>query len=218
MLHRARHQLGHAGALDHQVGLALLRHVGDVAGVVLGAERAHRLRLHALGGAVEHVHLEVALLAHERGQQPDRAGAGHEHALVDRARARGDPVDLLPGLGEDARRLGEHAERAELVGDRDREVLLDGHELRAVAVERLDAPLGVLAVAAHVPLALGAAGAGHRIGPADDARDELARLEPAAAVAHAAEQLVAEHQPLVPGGGSPWAPSRISRSVPQTPR
>ena len=174
--------------------------------------------LDALLGAVEHVHLEVALPAHEGGQQPDRPGPGDQHALVHRARARGDAVDLLPRLGEDARRLGEHAEVAELVRDRDSEVLLDGHELGAVAVEPLDAALGVLAVAAHVPLALGAAGARDGVGPADDARHELALLETSARPpsrgraargrARAARGRAAARRERPPA---------ISRSVPQTP-
>ena len=38
-----------------------------------GAERVHDLRLDALGGAVEDVHLEAALGAHQRREQADRA-------------------------------------------------------------------------------------------------------------------------------------------------
>ena len=174
--HRAGHQLRDAGALDDHVGLALLRHLGDVAVCDSSAPSAATASgLTPSVGAVEHVHLEAALDSHQRRQQADRAGAGHEHALVGASRrACAMPLDLLPGLGEDARRLGEHAERAELVGDRDREVLLDRHELGAVAVERLDAALRVLAVAAHVPLAPRAARARHRVGAPDDAGDQLA--------------------------------------------
>ena len=193
VLHGAGHQLGHAGALHHDVRLDLLGHVGHVTGVVAAAEGLHRLRLRSLGGAVEHVELEPALRAHQRAEQADRAGADDERSLVRRAGARADAVDLLPGLGEDAGGFGEDPERAELVGDRNREVRLERHELGAVAVEGLDAALGVLPVAAHVPLALGAADARHRVGSADDAGHQLAR------VLHAPEQLVAEHQPLVPG-------------------
>src|SRR5215203_782432 len=148
-------------------------------------------------GAVEHVDLELALHAHEGGEQADRAGPGHEHALVDRARARRDAVDLLPGLGEDARRLGEDAERPEVIGYRDGEVLLDRHELGAVAVERLDAALRVLAVPAHVPLAHGAAGARDGVGAPDDPGHQLAGVEAAASLADTAEELVPEHEPLV---------------------
>ena len=185
VLHGAGHQLGHAGALHHDVRLDLLGNLGHVTGVVAAAESVHRLRLCALGGAVEDVDLEPALRAHQRAEQADRAGAGHERPLVRRARARADAVDLLPRLGEHAGRLGEDPERPEFVGDRNREVRLERHELGAVAVERLDAALGVLPVAAHVPLALGAAGARHRVGAAHDAGHELPGVLSRARAAHA---------------------------------
>ena len=59
-------------------------------------------------------------------------------------------------------------------------------------------PCSVLAVAAHVPLASGAGGAGHRVGPAHDTGDALSR--PQAAVSRGAhnlaKRLVAQNQPL----------------------
>ena len=68
------------------------------------------------------------------------------------------------------------------------------------AVALLDAALGVLAVAAHVPLADGAVGARHRVGPADDADDQVAALQVRVGgrFEDAAERLVPEDQPLAP--------------------
>jgi hypothetical protein len=50
--------------------------------VVARAERVHGLGLHTLGGAVEHVNLEVILRAHQSREQADRTGARYERALV----------------------------------------------------------------------------------------------------------------------------------------
>src|SRR4029453_14845965 len=59
-----------------------------------------------------------------------------------------------------------------------------------------DAALGVAAVPAHVPLADGAARAGNRVGPAHDARHEVAAGELArgAGVEDASERLVPEDE------------------------
>ena len=54
---------------------------------------------------------------------------------------------------------------------------LDRHGGDLLLVELLDPALGVLPVAAHVPLADGAVAAGHGVGPADDPDDEVAGLQ-----------------------------------------
>ena len=73
---------------------------------------------------------------------------------------------------------------------------LDPPALGHVAVDLLDPALGVLAVAAHVPLADGAVGAGDRVRAADDPHHQVALLQGArrARVEDAAERLVAQHQ------------------------
>ena len=93
-----------------------------------------------------------------------------------------------------------------------------GHELGAVAVEALDAALGVLAVAAHVPLALAQQAHGTGSGRRTMPDHELARLEPrpgpasrgraARGRARAARDRAAARRERR---------SAISRSVPQTP-
>jgi hypothetical protein len=67
-----------------------------------------------------------------------------------------------------------------------------GHE----SVDLLDAALGVLAVAAHVPFAYRATGAGHGVGAADDADHEIALPKRAARarVDHPAQGFVPEHE------------------------
>ena len=73
-----------------------------------------------------------------------------------------------------------------------------GHE----PVDLLDAALGVLPVAAHVPLADRAVGARHRVGAADDPDDQVAGLQAAVRprVDDPAQRLVTEDQTLAPRG------------------
>jgi hypothetical protein len=123
-------------------------------------------------------------------------------ALVRLAGACPDAIDLLPCLGQDAGRLGEDAELAELGGDLHGEVAFQRDQLRAVAVPALDTALGVAPVTAHVPLAARAAGTGLGIGTPDDAGNEIARLDTAAwrRLAHPAEQLVPQNESIAARG------------------
>jgi hypothetical protein len=75
-------------------------------------------------------------------------------------------------------------------------VRLQRDDLRAVAVELLDAALAVAALAAHVELAAGASRAGVGIGAADDAGDDVAgdELRPVRHLSHAPERLVPEDE------------------------
>src|SRR6185312_5281268 len=103
--------------------------------------------------------------------------------------------------GDDAGRLHQHAEHAERGVELDQEIGLDAEEFRAVAVALLDATLGVLAVAAHVPDAGGAGRARHRIGPAHDTGHQIALGEARARrrLLDAAERFMTEDQPLLAG-------------------
>ena len=105
--------------------------------------------------------------------------------------------DLLPRLRHDGRGFQQHAEQAERRVDLHRVLGLDPPALRHEAVDLLDAALGVLAVAAHVPLANRAVRARHGVGAPDDADDQVAFAERAGRtrIDDAAERLVAEHQP-----------------------
>src|SRR3984885_3619105 len=106
---------------------------------------------------------------------------------------------MIPRLSDDARRLDQNAVHAERRIELDQKFRLDAEDIRAVAVAFLDAALGITAVAAHVPLADGAGRTRHRIGPAHNADDEIAGLEPAAGrgLFYVAERLGGDPQPLL---------------------
>src|SRR6185503_14501260 len=164
-----------------------------------------QLRLRSVIVAVEHVHLEPHLRADQRREQTDRPRAGDERdARFPRRRALANAAHMLPGLGNNAGRLHQHAEHAERWVELDQEVRFDAEILRAVAVTFLDAALGVLAVAAHVPDAGGAGWARHGIWSAHDAGDEVARLEAGARrrFLHPAERFMTEDQALLARRGS----------------
>ena len=97
-----------AGAFDHDVGRKLRQRV-EIARVIGGAERAHELGLRSARVAVIDMHVEAALRAEQRGEQPDRAGAGDQHAARRRVVEPPDAIDMVPGLGDDAGRLQQHA-------------------------------------------------------------------------------------------------------------
>ena len=179
------------------------RQVHDAPGVVGRAEGPHEVRLRAGLDAVEDVDLLAEQPGSARREETDRARAGHEHRLRLPEGAPADHHDLLQRLRDHGHRLEEHAEDPERRVHLDRVLGLDAPALRHEPVDLLDPALGVLAVAAHVPLAHGAVGAGNRVRAADDADHEVALLEPAARarVEHPAEGLVAEHEARVARGG-----------------
>jgi hypothetical protein len=166
--------------------------------VIRRAEVAHEIGLGPIGDLVEDVHLEPALARKQCCKEPDRAGPRDEHARRPPHGAGGNPVDVLPGLGDDARRLDKDAREAERTIDWNGEAGIDPEELGAEPVQSLDPVLGVLAVAAHVPLARGAARAGHRVGMPHDAGDVLPRRQPAALrrFDDFSERLVSQDQPV----------------------
>jgi hypothetical protein len=153
---------------------------------------------------VHDIDLEPALHAHQRRHQADRPGAGDEHTLRRPARAAADALDVLPRLGQHARRLEQDARQAQhrrhLRGER----RIGAPALGAEAVGLLDAALREAAVAAHVPFAERAVRAGHRIGMAHDPHDEVADREAAARrrADHPPEGLVPKDQALLPGAGA----------------
>ncbi len=138
-------------------------------------EIGDQLRLGSGGDAVEHVHLEPLLASDHRRQQAHRPGPGDQHASrFPGAAARADGEGVVPGLGHHAGGLQQHAQQAQAGIDLHCEVGLERVALGAIAVDLLDAVLGVEAVSAHVPLTAGAGLAGDGIGPADDADHQVA--------------------------------------------
>src|SRR5919204_177388 len=169
----ARHSLGddfrRAGAFDDDVELD-----AGMLEMVSCAELADEPGLRPVVVAIEHMYLEPALHAHERGHQADRSGAGDEHALRRPARAPADALDVLPRLGEDARGLEQHCGEAERRVHLDGELGLVAPALGSKAVGLLDATLGIAAVPAHVPLAERAVHARHGVRMAHDADHDVA--------------------------------------------
>ena len=104
----------------------------DASRVVGRPEGANEVRLGPRFHPVEHVDVEPVLLADEGREQADRPGAGHEHGPRLPERPLADGSDLLPRLGDDRRRLEQHAEEAERRIDLHRVLRLDppalGHE------------------------------------------------------------------------------------------
>jgi len=151
--HRIEHELADAGGLDDHVGPGLPAGLGDRRRVVRGAEPPDEVWLGTLLHPVQHVHLEAALHGEQGGQQAHGPRSRHQNRAVVAARALGDAIDLLPGLGHRARRLGEHAELAQRRVQAHGELWLERHPLGAVAVALLDPALGVPPVAAQAGLA-----------------------------------------------------------------
>jgi hypothetical protein len=144
------------------------------------AEIADQPGLRTIRVAVEHMNVEVALPAHQRRQQADRPRSGDEERTGGPClRPAAHPLDMVPGLGDDARGLHQHAGQAEIAVDRDGEIGLDAKSLRAEAVPLLDATFGKAAIAAHVPFACRAGRTWQRIGAAHDPHDRIADGEPA---------------------------------------
>ena len=126
-------------------------------------------------------------------------------APVMRTRAGGpggpaaDLLDVVPGLGHHGGRLEQHAEGAEGGIHRDQVVGVDAVALAGVAVPGLDAPLGVLAVGAHVPVTGRAGRAGNGVGPADDADDQVSWGESGTrcGLCHPAQRFVPDDEPVL---------------------
>jgi len=135
---------------------------------------------------------------------PMRAAAGDQGGAGLPERPGSHGRDLLPGLGHHGGWLEQHAQDAERGVDLGVVARLYPPALGHEPVDLLDAAFGVLPVAAHVPLADRAVGAGHRVRAPDDPDDQVAALQPAvrADVHHPTEGLVAQDQP-VPAGGRP---------------
>src|SRR6476620_10911624 len=107
-----------------------------------------------------------------------------------------DPFDVVPGLGHDRGRFDQHAQDAEGGIHRHQVLGTDAVALRGVAVPRLDPPLGVPAVGAHVPVAGRAGRAGDGVGTAYDADDEVPGGEAGTRwrLSHLAQRLVPDDE------------------------
>lgn len=130
-----------------------------------------------------------------------------------------DAHGLLPAFGDDARRLKKHTQLIERGIELDQEIRFNAKMFAAISVTLLDAAFGVLPVAAHIPLACGAGRARHGVGPPHDADNQIATHD--AATGRRFLTRPSDSCPRIkrslPGGGQPYLPLMISRSVPQMP-
>src|SRR6476660_7610764 len=149
------HDAGRATAFDQYVRLETK--ISQRTDVIDTAKPADHLALGAMFVMIENMNLEPALRAHERRQEPDRAGPGYQQRFwIPGARALADPLGMIPGFRHHTRRFEQNAGLAERGIDLDQKFRLDTKILRAESMTFLDAALGVAAVAAHIPFAYGA--------------------------------------------------------------
>ena len=149
-----------------------------VSDVEIGCPQApHHLWFAAFGDPVKHVGLVTPLGGQQRGEKPDRPGAGDKHLLRCPRRPVADLFNVVPGLGHDGGGLEQHAENPEDGIHRDQVLRVDTVALGRVAVTALDASLGVPAVQAHIPVPRCARRTRNRVAPADDADHEVSGTE-----------------------------------------
>ena len=169
-------------------------------GVICRSKRIEQPPLLQLVVVIEHVHVEPALRAHQRGKKTNRAGASHQAASsASRTASDGRCVrcDPMPWRQHSsARAILRRSRAAGSTLTRKSGSIRKNSEPKSVSL--LDAALGVAAVATHIPFADGTGRTGNRVGPAHNADNDVAGFHPAAGrrVLHFTERLVAEHQPL----------------------
>src|SRR5688500_8641622 len=195
---RARHRVSNhrrgAGALDDDVRFEALEY-RQVACMILPAQSADQLRLWSFLHAIEDVNVESTLTSHQRGEKPDRAGAGDEHGFrPPRVGTASDTLRMIPGLGDNTGRFDKHTERAERRSHRYGELRFQSEPLASKSVALLDAAFRVAAIATHVPFTGGAIAARYGIGAAHDSGDEIAgtQVRPGWRFEYAPDRLVAE--------------------------
>ncbi len=149
-----------------------------------GAEVGDQLRLRPGVDSVEHVYLQAPLHAEQGREQTDWPRAGDQRDRGPPSGASEDPLSLLPGFGQHRRRLQQHPAVTQAGVHTDRIVRFDAPQLGAVSVELFDPALGVLAVAAEVPLTVRARLAGHRIRSAHDSNHQVTDAKPAGHQGH----------------------------------
>src|SRR4029453_11521086 len=169
---------------------------GNAPRAIARPESADEFRLGARINLIEDVNIQAALLPEEGSEKTDRPRPGYQYIPGLPEGALADRRDLLPGLGDDSGGLQENPEEPEKAVHLHRVLGFDPPALGHEAVDLLDAPLGVLAIAAHVPLTHRAVRARDGVWTADDPHHQIALPEPAdrARVNHAAQGFVAQHK------------------------
>jgi hypothetical protein len=151
----------------------------DRACAIRRAEIGDELRLRSIGHLIEHDDVETALTSEQRCEQSDRTRTG-DHDLGRLPLCAGaDASDVLPCLGDHARRFQQHTDAIESGIDLDRVFGADPVPIGRVAVPSVNAALGIAAIAAHVPLTDRAVRTRDPIGSAHDADDQIAARQAA---------------------------------------
>jgi hypothetical protein len=175
--------------------------VGDTTGMVQGTQSAHEVRLEAGINPIKNVNVQSPLHSEQCREQADWTSTRHKHSPWFPKGAPAYRVDLLPRLCDDGRRFEQNAEKPERTVNFHCVFRLDSPTFRHESVNLFDAPLSVLAVAAHVPFTHRAVGARNGVGTANDADHQITLLESAGwvRVQNAAEGFVAKYEACLAG-------------------
>ena len=170
--------------------------------VVVRAEGLHDVRFGTVGHSIEYVHVESALNAEHRRQEANGTGSRHENARRRPSSPSPNPLDVLPCLGDNARRLEQNPRKPQRGRHLDEVLRLDAVALRRKPMTFFDPAFGVSAIAAHVPLVDRAIRTRDRIGPSDDSDDAISALEVASGrrVDDLAQRLVSQDESLTSRG------------------
>ena len=175
--------------------------VRDACRVIRRTEGLHQIGLVTRGDAIQDMDFESILHADESREKADGPCAGYEHLPRFPERTSTDHPHHLPRFGHNRRRLKQYAEDTQRGIQSDRVLGFDPPSLGHIPVDLLDAPLGVLPVAAHVPFAHRTIGTGNRVRAADDPDHQVALFEGTSRtrINDAAEGFVAQHETGLPG-------------------
>ena len=154
-----------------------IRHDADVldrSGMIGRAEGLDQVRFSAGLHSVKDMDLEPERFGGERRQQPDRTGTRHQQNPRVPERPPPNEHNLFQGFCDDGGRLQQHTEQAQARVQLNGVFGFDAPAFRHESVNLLDAALGVLAVAAHIPFTHRASGTGERVRATDDSHDQVA--------------------------------------------
>jgi hypothetical protein len=194
-LHRVTNHRSDTGTLDDDVRLE--SEIQNPAGVICRAEGTHEVGLRSGFDTIEDMDLVFPQFRHAGRQETNRTRAGHQHRFRFPEEALSHRENLLQCFHDDRRRLEKYAENSQGRVYLDRVFGFDPPPFGHVTVNLFDAPLGVLAVAAHVPLTHRTIGAGNRVGTQDNSRHEIPFFKSGGrpGIDHAAERFVPQHEP-----------------------
>ena len=143
--------------------------------------------------------VEAALGGEQGGQESDGSGPRDQYLSRHPGCSAPDPLDVVPGLGDDSRRLQQDCEVAEGGVYLDDVFGVDPEAFGGEAVTSLYTPFGVLPVDAHVPVPGRARRAGNGIAAPYNTDHQVSDMEvgPGRCLKNPSKRLVAEDQAVV---------------------